>query len=444
MNKVFSSKLLSSQYSCVDLQTSLSLRNLFYILLVTLIILSCFPLNNGLFQAAKFFVAAILLLLVFYASKQSAYLFVPKTQVFDNILDSSQIGVFYLNNKKQTLIKGNEVLASTLGLDVRQLQGLSLASLLNGGDHKDHQLMMENFLNGNIAFYNKMLYCKNAANNDNKYLNVHIHKMNPTTSVGIVFDCTATNATETAYTESIIQLKEVNAQLNKEASRKMDFLSMLGHELRNPLAALTNAVRLFNLNQARDQIDSTAIKIMANQTEQMVYLIDDIISVARSLGPGYELKKEHISIAEVIERSIQLAQPFIDSHNHQLTVRFDNMSCTTIFGDKIRLIQVVSNLLTNSAKYTNPNGLIEIYYTCKDQKLIIEIKDNGMGIEPDQLTSIFDLCIRTKRASLHTSGLGVGLALVKSIVEKHKGTIVAESEGVNTGSLFRVTLPLEV
>lgn len=238
-----------------------------------------------------------------------------------------------------------------------------------------------------------------------------------------------------------IQLREKITELAYMNKRKDEFLAMLGHELRNPLAAMSNAIHLLQMPERTAEVESMAMTILDNQTEHIIRLVDDIIHATRAVMGKIELKLELVTASDIIERGVQIAEPLIDSMRHTLHV---DMPCngSQIMGDKIRLVQVVGNLLTNAAKYTPHGG--NIHLSCKREGsiLVIKVKDDGIGLEKKDFIDIFDLCVRTERAVVKENGLGVGLTMVKAIVEQHGGKVFAFSEGNDKGSEFTVHIPV--
>lgn len=232
------------------------------------------------------------------------------------------------------------------------------------------------------------------------------------------------------------------AELAHSNQRKDEFMLMLGHELRNPLAAIFNAKRLLMMPSCTEEIKVEALEILNNQCEHLTRLVDDVIHVTRAVAGKIELRLEEVLAHDIIERGVQLAEPLIEAKRHKLVTQLP-CNGTTLLADKIRLVQVVGNLLTNAAKYTPAGGKIEISCVREYNDLVIRVKDSGIGIEKKDLREIFDLCVRTERAVSRENGLGLGLTMVKAIVEEHGGTVFAESEGHDTGSTFTVKLPIK-
>jgi PAS domain S-box-containing protein len=228
----------------------------------------------------------------------------------------------------------------------------------------------------------------------------------------------------------------------READQKKDqFLALLAHELRNPLAPLRNGLQVMRL--ADDGKTNAEIRdMMERQLTHMVRLIDDLLDISRLSQNKLHLEKTRVLLAEVIANSIESARPAIQAADHKLSVSLPTEPIY-IDGDLIRLAQVFSNLLTNSAKYTEPNGHIWVTAESREGAIEVSVRDDGIGIPPDALFHIFDMFSQVDRSIERTTGgLGIGLALVKGIVEMHGGKIHAWSDGLGLGSTFTVTLPL--
>jgi len=231
----------------------------------------------------------------------------------------------------------------------------------------------------------------------------------------------------------------------KEADRrKNEFLAMLAHELRNPLAPLRNAAALIeHLNEVEPSV-RVLTQMIERQVKHMARLVDDLLDVARVTQGKITLKKETLDLESAIRTGIELARPLIDAKNHRLKVSL-LIAPVLISGDATRLSQVVGNLLNNAAKYTPHGGEIRIEVERIDDEVAIHVRDNGVGIDPALLPRVFELFTQGDR-SLDRSqgGLGIGLALVKSLVELHGGRVTATSTGSGQGSQFSVYLPLAV
>ncbi len=229
----------------------------------------------------------------------------------------------------------------------------------------------------------------------------------------------------------------------RDASRRKDeFLATLAHELRNPLAPICNGLHILRL-AGNDGKSLAPIQIMMErQLGQMVRLVDDLLDVNRINNGKIELRKERLDLAAVVESALETSRPLIEAARHEIVVHLPaDPLCVT--GDLTRLAQVVSNLLNNSAKYTPEGGHLWLTVERCDQHALIRVRDDGMGIPADMLPKIFDMFTQVDRNLKQSqSGLGIGLTLVRRLVEMHDGTVEAASQGVEKGCEFVVSLPL--
>jgi signal transduction histidine kinase/ActR/RegA family two-component response regulator len=236
--------------------------------------------------------------------------------------------------------------------------------------------------------------------------------------------------------------KKSEAILREADRRKDEFLATLAHELRNPIAPLQNALSLITLPQTSPEIRERAHEIMRRQLLQMKRLVDDLLDISRITRNRIELDKSILSLSQVIENAVETVTPLIRERNHKLAIKLPPYP-VYVDADMVRLSQVFSNVLNNAAKYTSPGGEILVHATVSGKLLSVSISDNGIGIDPATLPHIFDLFMQADY-SLERSygGLGIGLTLVKSLVEQHNGTIAVKSAGLDKGSEFIITLPL--
>ena len=235
---------------------------------------------------------------------------------------------------------------------------------------------------------------------------------------------------------------QAQAQTLAELDRRKDeFLAMLGHELRNPLAALSNAVQLLRLQKSEDPLRLQGRAIIERQLGHLKHLVDDLLEVSRITSGSVRLRQETVNLSGIVERAIETAQPLLLQHRHQLTL---SLPPEPIFlqADAARLEQVLVNLLNNAAKYTDDGGRIWLSVEQEDDGVVLRVRDSGIGIEPALLPHIFDLFTQAER-SLDRSqgGLGIGLCLVQRLVQLHGGSVQALSV-LGQGSEFVVRLPL--
>jgi len=223
--------------------------------------------------------------------------------------------------------------------------------------------------------------------------------------------------------------------------RKDEFLAMLAHELRNPLAPISAASELLRVPTLdRKKIQQTS-EIISRQVRHMTGLIDDLLDVSR-VSRGLVTLEEGVQDAwQIVASAVEQVRPLIDARQHQLTV-LDLPLNASIYGDQKRLVQIIANILNNAAKYTPPEGQISLGVQVDDTNVIFSVTDNGIGMEPGVLSHVFDMFVQAERSSDRAQGgLGIGLAIVKSLVNLHGGQVAAQSNGLGKGSTFTITLP---
>jgi signal transduction histidine kinase len=229
-------------------------------------------------------------------------------------------------------------------------------------------------------------------------------------------------------------------RLREAIQRKEESLAIIAHELRNPLAVLENAVSLLRLSQPCAPSARGIADLIERQVAHMTLLADDLYESARMTQGRLNLHLEPLELAKVVERAVELSRPLLGDRRHILMLRLPTTPIH-INGDLIRLTQVVTNLLNNAAKYTDEGGSIHIEGESTESTAILRIRDNGRGIPADALPHVFDAFYTRALAHSPFTGLGVGLALAKALVELHGGRIEVRSEGLGHGSEFTVWLP---
>jgi two-component system CheB/CheR fusion protein len=232
------------------------------------------------------------------------------------------------------------------------------------------------------------------------------------------------------------------AQLQEADLRKTEFLAMLAHELRNPLAPLLNVLEIMRRGEGNGGMIEQVRSTLERQLGQMVRLVDDLLDLSRISRSKLELRKERVELASVIHQSVEACRPLAERAQHELNVSLPPEP-VYLHADPVRLAQVFGNLLTNACKYTEPGGRIWLTAERQGSDVVVNVKDTGLGIPSDKLASIFEMFTQIDR-SLERSqgGLGIGLTLVKRLVEMHGGSVEAHSEGQGRGSEFVVRLPL--
>jgi PAS domain S-box-containing protein len=231
---------------------------------------------------------------------------------------------------------------------------------------------------------------------------------------------------------------EARAEAEAANRAKDEFLAMLGHELRNPLAPILTAIEVMKVRSGF--APSRERDVIERQVEHVVMLVDDLLDVSRIAQGKVDLHKRPIALADVIVKAIESCSPILEERRHELKVEVE--PDLVVDADEARLCQVISNLLTNAAKYTERKGRIDLIASRSGNEVVVVIRDNGMGIAPDLLPTLFDRFVQSKRTlDRSEGGLGLGLSIVRSLVALHGGSVSVRSDGVGRGSEFEVRLP---
>ena len=230
-------------------------------------------------------------------------------------------------------------------------------------------------------------------------------------------------------------------ELRAQARRKDEFLAMLAHELRNPLAPISNAAQLLSMAALDPQRVRQSSDVIIRQVRHMTSLVDDLLDVSRVTRGLVELERERVDVRAVVASAVEQARPLVDARRHTLAVQ-SGPGPSWVSGDRIRLVQVLVNLLNNAAKYTAQGGTITLSVQAREGEVTVSVRDNGIGIDRAVLPHVFELFTQAERTPDRSQGgLGLGLALVHSLVQLHGGRVEAHSEGLGKGSCFSVILP---
>jgi signal transduction histidine kinase/CheY-like chemotaxis protein len=234
----------------------------------------------------------------------------------------------------------------------------------------------------------------------------------------------------------------LNEALRRADQRKDEFLAMLAHELRNPLAPIVSAATMLSNFELQPSMVQRAADIIARQAGHMTSLIDDLLDVSRVTRGKVELEFVELDLKDVLADAVEQVRPLIEKHGHRLVLEAVPAPALVV-GDRKRLVQVMTNLLSNAAKYTLEGGRIEVRLATRGALIDLTIRDDGIGMSPELIASAFDLFSQgTRGLDRSQGGLGIGLALVRSLLKLHGGEVSAASDGPGCGSTFRVTLPL--
>jgi signal transduction histidine kinase len=237
-------------------------------------------------------------------------------------------------------------------------------------------------------------------------------------------------------------LEDRERELHKADRRKDEFLAMLAHELRNPLAPIRNASELLARTLPADSQSQSVVGLVKRQVAHLTRLVDDLLDVSRITQGRIELQRRPVELSSVVEQALESVEPYMREKRHKvhLSSRFDDLY---VDGDSARLVQCVANILTNAAKYTDPDGEIHIESFREGSEAVIRVTDNGVGISQELLPQIFELFVQSDRTlDRSQGGLGIGLSVVQRLVEMHGGKVSASSPGPGLGSSFEIRLPL--
>lgn len=244
-----------------------------------------------------------------------------------------------------------------------------------------------------------------------------------------------------ALQQSAEALRASEGRLLEDDRRKNEFLATLAHELRNPLAPIRNALHLLRLADSDIRGDVQLREMMERQVNHMVRLVDDLLEISRITRGSIDLQLAPVSVPALINSAIETSRPAIEGSGHTLALQLPEQPLY-VEGDSVRLAQVLSNLLNNAAKYTDAGGRIEIEAWHDEAGVIIEVRDSGVGIPPEMLPRVFDMFTQVHDTSSRSQGgLGIGLTLVRSLIEMHGGSVAAASDGTGRGSRFTLRLP---
>lgn len=241
---------------------------------------------------------------------------------------------------------------------------------------------------------------------------------------------------------SEVALRKSEQVLREADRRKNEFLAMLAHELRNPLASIASSSELLSRNLSEDRRAQISVAIIRRQAAQLTRLVDDLLDVSRIAQGRIHLKRRNVDLATVITQAIETVEPMLHDNGCRLSKTLSSCGPLYVNGDPTRLVQCVSNVLNNAVKFTEPGGEISIRARGDERNAFIEIADSGAGITRESLPHIFEMFVQSDRTLARSGGgLGIGLALVKRLLEMHEGSVEARSGGLGQGSVFEIRLP---
>ena len=354
---------------------------------------------------------------------------------FRRLFESAKDGILILDSASGKITEANPYLSELLGYATDELIGKELWQIglfqdIEASRAAFQQLQQE----GYIRYHDLPLETKSGRKAEVEFIS-NVYSIDHHE----VIQCNIRDITERRQLERAQAQAEALADLHR---RKDEFLAMLSHELRNPLAAITNAVQILDLQKEEHPLQDKAKTIIRRQTGNLVVLVNDLLEVSRILSGRIQLHQEDLDARGILQQAVETTRPLIDQHKHELSVSLPTEPIW-LHADALRLEEVIVNLLNNAAKYTPDGGHIWLSLQQEGDHMVLRLRDTGVGIASDSLPHIFELFTQAPR-SLDRSqgGLGVGLAVVRKLVELHGGTVEAQSAGLGEGSEFIVRLPV--
>jgi PAS domain S-box-containing protein len=355
---------------------------------------------------------------------------------YRRVFEAAKDGILILNAATGAVEDANPFMTELLGYTHDQFVGKHLWEIGLFSDLEQNKAaFLELQEKGYIRYEDLPLQDKNGVHRQVEFVS-NVYDVGDQKAI----QCNIRDITERRRMER--QLQEQAKQLANEARLKDEFLAMLAHELRNPLAPICNGIDVLRIVPPNGEQAKQVLDMMEEQASNLVRLIDDLLDVSRITRGKMELRRQRVALPKIITNAIQTAEPLIQAKGHELTV-MQARERLYAHADPARLTQVVANLLNNAAKYTPKGGKISLSTERIGDEVAIRVRDNGMGITADVMPSVFGMFVQAD-SSLHRSqgGLGIGLTLVRSLVELHGGTVEATSDGLGKGCEFTVRLPI--
>ena len=354
---------------------------------------------------------------------------------YRRLFETAQDAILILDASTEKILDANPFIANLLGYSKEEFLGKELWQIGLFHDVEENKAAFRTLqAQGYIRYEHLPLQTKDGRQVEVEF----VSNLYPVDHQQII-QCNIRDITERRRLEQ--QTQEQAEALADLHQRKDEFLAMLSHELRNPLAAIFNALHILRLHDTENPIQQKAKIVIERQVGQLAHLVDDLLEVSRVITGRIQLHPERLELRGIVEHAIEAARPLIDRHHHTLSVSFP-AEPLWLQADPTRLEQVIVNLLTNAAKYTEEGGQIWLTAQQEGSEVVLRVRDTGVGIAPELLPRIFDLFTQADRTlDRSQGGLGIGLSLVQRLVELHGGTVEAHSGGLGQGSEFIVRLP---
>ena len=355
---------------------------------------------------------------------------------YRRLFESAKDGILILTAHAATITHANPFIAELLGYSPEEMQGKELWQIGLFQDVEASKAAMQELQETGYIRYEDLPLETKAG----RRINVEFVSNVYGEDGDAVIQCNIRDISDRKRLDE--SLRQRAADLSDADRRKDEFLATLAHELRNPLAPIRNGLQIMKLAGHDYRAVEKSRSMMERQVEQMTHLIDDLMDVSRINQGKVVLQKTRINLADAVQNAVDTSRPLIDAQGHELVVALPPEP-VYVDGDLTRLSQVFANLLNNAAKYTNKGGRIRLAVERQGNEVLLSVEDNGVGISADKLSQVFDMFAQVDR-SLEQSqgGLGIGLNIVKRLVEMHDGSVTVESGGNDRGSRFVVRLPV--
>jgi len=395
-------------------------------------------LNASRFESAECAPSLILLAIEDITERRRAEVALEDSELrYRRLFETAQDAILILDERQGKIFDANPFIKDMLGYSQVEIVGKELWQIGMFRDAEENKAAFRELQDkGYIRYENLPLKTKAGEQIEVEFVS-NVYQVDHRK----VIQCNIRDITERSRLErKAHDQAEALAELHQ---RKDEFLAMLSHELRNPLSAIFSALHVLRLQDNENPIQQRAMTTMERQVGQLAHLVDDLLEVSRVITGRIQLQFEHLDVRAIAEHAVASVQPLIERRKHVLSVSLPGEP-VWVKGDPTRLEQVIVNLLTNAAKYTDEGG--RIWLTVKQEEdeveLVLRVRDTGVGIAPELLPSIFDLFTQAPRTlDRSQGGLGIGLSLVQKLVELHGGTVAAHSAGLGQGSEFVVRLP---
>jgi PAS domain S-box-containing protein len=355
---------------------------------------------------------------------------------YRRLFQTAKDGILILDAETGTITDANPFICGLLGYEHDDFLGRELWQIGLFRDKRENLIAYRELREKGYSRYDHLpLRTKAGRKVDVEFVS-NVYRVNGQETV----QCNIRDISERTQLEKAA--KEQAKSLADLHRRKDEFLAMLSHELRNPLSPILNAMHLLRLRGGEDQIQQEARQVIERQVGQLTRIVDDLLEVSRITTGRVRLDPQRLDVRNVVERAVESVQPLIDRRHHQLSVSLPTESIW-LQADPTRMEQVIVNLLNNAAKYTDESGRIWLTVEEEGDEMMLSIRDSGIGLAPEMIPVVFDLFSQSER-SLDRSqgGLGIGLSLVRHLVEMHRGSVDVESPGLGRGTTFTVRLPM--